>query len=92
MPKWWTGGLHAEVSVVEHYISKQNKGGGLGFVMFGTVVTKYRLLKVAAIVGTSVSSLVAGLQLISHSLDKDQDQDMHHLNCMLVRGTAANHH
>ena len=75
--------LHLRISVVEHYISKQNKGGGLGFVMLGTVVTKYRLLKVAAIVGTSVSSLVAGLQLISHSLDKDQDQDMHHLNCML---------
>ena len=60
---------HTRVSAVEHYITNQNKGGGLGFVMFGSVVTTDHLVKIAAIVGTSASSLVAGLHLIVHHLD-----------------------
>jgi hypothetical protein len=69
--------LHVRVYAVEHYIANQNSGAGLGFVIFGTALTRAKLIKAAAIFAGSAGSIFAGLQWVVIHLTK------RHAHCVL---------
>ena len=74
--------LHVRISAVEHYVANQNKGAGLGFVIGGTLLTRSKLFKVAAIFGGSVGSVVAGLQWVVQRLGA-HDSETSQIRCAL---------